>query len=351
MRTHLFTNLVGYARFLDERGDAEGARLFRAHRRVVGACFPNGPGVEVIERISDSFHVVFRDPSRAVRSSLAVMAAVELHNARHPDLPLRIRIGTHAGESMRHGHEYVGSTVVLAVRLVQRAHSGQILVSDTVRTLLRTTKLGPMRDLGMWRMAGIGEAVHVYELETFGGEALDPEVASVSERVLTTILFTDIVRSTERAAAMGDRGWRDLVERHHSLVRSELQRQRGQEVDTAGDGFFATFDSPSRAVTCAMAIRDGVQLLGLEIRAGVHVGECEMVAGKVGGIAVVAGSRVGGRAEANEVLVSQTVKDLVLGGAIRFADRGAHKLKGIPGEWRLYAAERGSASASTPSTP
>jgi class 3 adenylate cyclase len=157
------------------------------------------------------------------------------------------------------------------------------------------------------------------------------------DRVLATILFTDIVGSTARAAAMGDGAWRELLARHHALVRGELARFRGEELDSAGDGFFAAFDGPGRAIECARAIRESVQSLGLEIRIGLHTGECERLDGKLGGIAVPTGARVAGVAEPGEVLVSSTVRDLVAGSGIEFADRGIHELKGVPGEWHLYA--------------
>ena len=150
-------------------------------------------------------------------------------------------------------------------------------------------------------------------------------------------MFTDIVGSTERSAALGDHGWREVLERHHGLVRRELARFRGEEKDTAGDGFFATFDGPARAIRCAHAVVDGVHELGLEVRAGVHTGECELHEGKVAGIAVSIGARVAALAGAGEVLVSQTVKDLVAGSGLEFDERGDHELKGVPGTWRLYS--------------
>jgi len=158
------------------------------------------------------------------------------------------------------------------------------------------------------------------------------------DRVLATVLFTDIVGSTETAARLGDRAWRVLLEQHHAMVRKELVRFRGREVNTAGDGFLATFDGPARAIRCAFAVRDGARALGLATRAGLHTGEIEQSAADVGGIAVHIGARVAAAASADETLVSSTVKDLVVGSGIAFADRGAHTLKGVPGEWRLYAA-------------
>jgi class 3 adenylate cyclase len=172
------------------------------------------------------------------------------------------------------------------------------------------------------------------EIERFVAGEPTPEVP---DTVLATLLFTDIVGSTERAAELGDRDWRGLLARHHALVRRELTRYRGEEKDTAGDGFFATFDGPARAIRCAQAIVDGVGDLGLEVRAGVHTGECEVHEEKVAGLAVVIGARVAALAGGGEVLVSQTVKDLVAGAGVDFEERGEHELKGVPGTWRLYA--------------
>jgi len=159
-----------------------------------------------------------------------------------------------------------------------------------------------------------------------------------ADRVLATVLFIDIVRSTERAAEVGDSRWRDLLEAYYSLARRQLTRFRGRELDTAGDGLFAAFDGPARAVCCAAAIRDGMRALDLEVRAGVHTGECELIGEKMGGIAVHIGARVAALAGPGEVLVTSTVKDLVAGSGIRFEDRGTPPLKGVPGDWHLYLA-------------
>jgi pimeloyl-ACP methyl ester carboxylesterase/class 3 adenylate cyclase len=159
-----------------------------------------------------------------------------------------------------------------------------------------------------------------------------PEV----DRILATVLFTDIVGSTERQAALGDVGWKDLVERHHAIVRGALDRFRGLEQDTAGDGFFVRFDGPARAIRCAREIVDAVRALGIEVRAGVHSGECEIVDDKCSGLSVSIGARVMSLAGPSEVLVSQTVKDLVAGSGLRFEDAGEHVLKGVPDRWRLH---------------
>jgi len=157
------------------------------------------------------------------------------------------------------------------------------------------------------------------------------------DRVLATVLFTDIVDSTRRAAEMGDRDWRALLDAHDAVVRAQLSRFRGREVNTSGDGFLAMFDGPQRAIRCAMAIRDAVQALGIQVRAGLHTGECEIRGDDIGGIAVHIGARVSALADANDVLVSSTLRDLVIGSGLEFEDRGAYELKGVPGEWHLFA--------------
>jgi len=164
---------------------------------------------------------------------------------------------------------------------------------------------------------------------------LEVPQADASRRLATT-LFTDIVGSTERSADLGDAAWKRLLENHHALVRSELDRSSGHEVDTAGDGFFATFDGPAAAARCALAISLAVRSIGLEIRAGLHTGEVETIDGKVGGIAVAIGARIGALAGSSEVLASSTVKDLVAGSGLVFEDAGEHELKGVPDRWRVY---------------
>jgi pimeloyl-ACP methyl ester carboxylesterase/class 3 adenylate cyclase len=180
----------------------------------------------------------------------------------------------------------------------------------------------------------IGDEIERFTKEVWesgGWEDVEPE------RVLATVLFTDIVDSTAKAVELGDRAWRELLEQHHALIRRQLLRYRGTELDVAGDGFFARFDGPARAIHCATAITGEVRELGIEVRAGLHTGECELVDGKVGGIAVHIGARVAKEAEPSEVLVSSTVKDLVAGSGLSFRDRGVAQLKGVPEDWRLYA--------------
>jgi class 3 adenylate cyclase len=183
--------------------------------------------------------------------------------------------------------------------------------------------------------AGDGERM-LAEIEAFlTGVRPMPEI----DRVLATVLFTGIVGSTERAATLGDRAWRALLDTHHGVIRRELERHRGREVKTVGDGFLATFDGPARAILCACDIRDGLRPLGIEIRAGLHTGECELMDDDVRGVAVHIGARVAASAGPGEVIVSSTVKELVAGSGLRFIDRGTHVLQGVPGAWRLFAVD------------
>jgi class 3 adenylate cyclase len=174
----------------------------------------------------------------------------------------------------------------------------------------------------------------VDEIETF---TTGTRRETQSSRVLTTMLFTDIVESTKRAVEAGDRAWRSLISRHHAEVRDALERYRGREIDTAGDGFFASFDGPARAVRCALHISESVRELGLEVRAGVHTGEVEVHEAGLTGVGVHVAARVAARATAGEVLVTGTVRDLVAGSGLGFDDRGRHTLKGIPDDWQIYA--------------
>jgi class 3 adenylate cyclase len=219
--------------------------------------------------------------------------------------------------------ETAGAYPIGGARLMAERIPGARLVELPGDNILAVESLERALDETSRFLRGVWEAGRWEETET--------------DRVLATVLVTDIVGSSERAAALGDRGWRELLERHHELVRRQLLLYRGKEVDTAGDGFLASFDGPARAIRCASAIVTGVRELGLEVRAGLHTGECELVEGQVAGIAVHTGARVASEAAAGEVLVSSTVKDLVAGSGIAFEDRGLHELKGIPGEWRLFA--------------
>jgi class 3 adenylate cyclase len=192
-----------------------------------------------------------------------------------------------------------------------------------------------------WPWAGDADAVLAHIQEFVTGVRSVPE----ADRILTTVLFTDVVRSTELAAELGDRRWRDVLEAQRAVVRRELARYRGREIETVGDGFLASFDGPARAIRCAAVLTEAVRPLGLELRAGVHTGECEVLGERLAGIAVHVGARVAALADAGEVLVSRTVRDLVAGSGIELADRGVHALKGVPEEQQLYAVRRAAAAA------
>ena len=206
---------------------------------------------------------------------------------------------------------------------------------------LRSARFVELAGVGHLALRAGGERIQA-EIQRFLNEVWETGGWEESEpdRMLATVLFTDIVESTTKAIELGDRRWRELLDRHNELVRRELLRFHGREIDTTGDGFLATFDGPARAIRCAAAIVEQVHDLGLSVRAGLHTGECEVTGGNIAGIAVHTGARVAGYALADEVLVSSTVKDLVAGSGITFNERGLHVLKGIPGEWRLFAADR-----------
>ena len=206
-------------------------------------------------------------------------------------------------------------------------------VADRIRGSRFVMLPATLRGFFPWIDADVHEAA-ITETRRFLEQV---ESGRTSDRVLATVLFTDIVGSSELAARLGDRDWRSLLERHHALVRRRLAEFRGEELDTAGDGFLAAFDGPGRAIACARAAIGDVHELGIELRAGVHTGECERHEHKLAGIALSAGARIAGLARPGEVLVSSTVRDLVAGSGFEFADRGMHELKGVPGEWRLAA--------------
>jgi class 3 adenylate cyclase len=212
--------------------------------------------------------------------------------------------------------------------LVREGSRADVEAAEYVASLMPDAVVARMASFEPDELGPVIDAVRGF----LGVEPPAPEL----DTILSTVLFTDIVDSTEKQAALGDRGWKDLVGRHHAIVRECLGRWRGVENDTAGDGFYATFDGPARTIRCALEISDRVRDLGIEIRAGVHTGECELIEGKCGGITVSIGARVASNAGPSEVIVSQTVKDLVAGSGLAFEDRGEHQLKGVPDSWHLY---------------
>ena len=327
-RTHVFTDLRGYGRVVYEKSDEAALKLLRTYARIVKAALPKR-GV-VAEQVSDSFYLVFVSPTEAVKATVAIADAASAYNSKHQDLPLRVAAGMESGQTVRHAGGNAGSAPVVAHRIASRSRAGQVLLGEASAALVRPSKV-PLRDLGIVRLHD-GQTMHLFEARPpFPGE--DQGLA----RLLTTVLFTDIVQSTAAGASRSREGWRELFERHHKIVREQLRLFRGVEIDTAGDGFFATIDTPSRAIECARAIRDRVKSeIAIDIRAGVHVGECELVADKVGGIGVFVGARIRDLAGAGEILVSQAAKDVTLGAPWQFVEHGRVPLKGVPGEWTIY---------------
>jgi class 3 adenylate cyclase len=326
---------------LAERGERGILKVLGPYERIVRAALPRKSAE--VDHIGDGFHLVFPTAGAAVMTAVEIADRLQRHGVRHPDTPLPVKFAIEAGQSTRRNGSFVGNAVIVAAHLVGHAEPGQVLVAEGAAGLLRTNKETPLRDLGIWRLRGV-DGVHVYE-------ARPPDPSSDGSRrprrLLTTVLHTDIVQSTATAAARrGQDGWKTMFEQHHAIIRQELRRHSGVEVDTAGDGFYATFDMPSQAIDAAVAMRDRIRSeVGIEIRVGVHTGECEVIAGKIGGMAVVIGGRIRDGAGGGDVLVSQTVVDLLLGGPYAFAARGPKALKGVPGDWQIYAVEPDAANA------
>jgi len=292
------------------------------------------------------------DPEEFQAAAAAMWGTGELQHVMNPDMPWNEEIRATWAR-----HERLAAspgTVALMMPLMSQLHGHALLPTVRVPTLVVQHADDPLilPESGKYVADRIPGAKYVelpgrniYHFvepwrESFQEiyEFLTGHQAEVAEdRVLATVLFTDIVDSTRRAAEMGDRDWHALLDAHDAVVRSQLARFRGREVNTSGDGFLAMFDGPQRAIRCAMAIRDAVQALGIEVRAGLHTGECEVRGDDIGGIGVHIGARVSALAGPNDVLVSSTLRDLVIGSGLEFEERGAHELKGVPGEWRLLA--------------
>jgi class 3 adenylate cyclase/pimeloyl-ACP methyl ester carboxylesterase len=286
-------------------------------------------------------------------ATVAIWGTGELHHAFNPDMPWNEEIRANLARQERLAAS--PATVASMLSLVSELDVRAVLPTIRVPTLVVQHADDPMivPAMGKYIADHVTGAKYVelpgrnmYHFVEPGwrpsfqetAEFLTGHEAEVADdRVLATLLFTDIVDSTRRAAEMGDRDWHALLDAHDAVVRSQLPRFRGREVNTSGDGFLAMFDGPQRAIRCAMAIRDAVRALGIEVRAGLHTGECEVRGDDIGGIAVHIGARVSALAGPNDVLVSSTLRDLVIGSGLEFEERGAHELKGVPGEWHLLA--------------
>jgi len=290
--------------------------------RDIAQLIPERVGDAAFARWSASFQRLSASPSTItalVKMNREIDVRAALSAIRAPTLVVHpVRQSYHAGPPLLHGAEstrYVADHVPGA-RYVEYEGSSPPWAGD---------------------FGDFVELVRSFVVEAREAGAWDP---AEPDRVLSTLLFTDIVGSTARLSELGDAGWREVLKQHHAVVRRELLRYRGREIDTAGDGFFASFDGPARAVRCAEAVVDAVRPLGLDLRAGLHAGECELIDGKIGGIAVHLGARIAAAAECGEVLVSGTVKDLVAGSGLEFEERGPRTFKGLAGEWPLFALRR-----------
>lgn len=329
--TFLVSDVEGSTRLLDRYPEAAGKALAR-HAALIRQAIEAHAGV-VFSAAGDGFSAAF---ATAI-DGLAAALEAQRTQQREPSVetgPLRVRMALHTAAAEPSGGDYYGSAVNRTHRLAAIARGGQVLLSQATQELVSGSLLSgtTLRDLGVYRLRDLDQPERVFQLV-----APDLPDDSAWDRVLTTILFTDIVSSTATAVELGDRRWRALLASHHDLVREHLLRFRGREVRTTGDGVCAAFDTPTRAIECARALGESLRRLGIEIRAGVHTGECELVGDALEGVAVHAAARVADVAEGGEVLVSSTVKDLVAGSAIAFVERGTHVFKGLPGEWRLFS--------------
>ena len=321
--------------------------VLATHCALLRAAFTTNEGYEV-DTQGDSFFGVFPRATQAVAAAVATQRALAAKPWPQGGV-VRVRIGMHTGEPIRTMQGYTGLDVIRAARIKEAGHGGQVLLSASTAAIVQDALLDDLslRDLGAYRLKGLLRPERIFQLlipglpEDFPPlQALDSRTGlrsgSEGERVLTTVLFTDIAGGTERLVVLGDRRWREVLAQHKSLVRRELARYGGHEMDTVADTFFATFDRPASAIRCACAIRDAVKELGIDMQMGVHAGEVEHAGEGLVGITVHIGARVASMADPGEVLVTSTVKDLVAGSGITFTDRGTHILKGLPGEWRLY---------------
>ena len=269
-----------------------------------------------------------------------------------------MRIGIHTGELIRTAQGYAGLDVILGARIKEAGHGGQVLLSKSTAALIEGALIGglSLRDLGAHRLKGLPRPERIFQLIIPDLPADFPPLQSLDTRgrarpglapgrVLTTALFVDIPGATARLVALGDRRWREVRAQYTALVRQELARHGGEEINVIADEIFAVFDGAVAAIRCGCAIRDAVQELGMAVRVGIHAGEVESDDGTISGITVHTGSRIMGAAQPGEILVSNTVKELVAGSGITFTDRGTHLLRGLPGEWRLFTPDVPEASA------
>lgn len=341
--TFLTTDVEGATKLLESLGDERYERILSEYYEVLEGIFSEGTG-KIVDRLGDNFFLAFASAKDALVTAVNAQRLLITH--QWPGgLSVRVRIGLHTGEALVSGGRYVGRDVHRAVRICSAAHGGEILLSQTTYELLRDDLPASihLKDLGAFPLKGISRSLRLFQVIAPELPAEFPapilEHSAPFDRVVATIMFTDIVMSTARLAQIGDREGRKLRDRHHELVRRELSRHGGREIDTAGDGFFIAFHGPTQAVDCASDIILGVSELGLEVRVGLHAGEVETSGEKISGLAVAIASRIGALAGASKVLASNTVRELTIGSKLEFVNRGVHNLKGVPGEWQVFSVD------------
>ena len=332
--------------------------VLATHCALLRTAFAAHGGCEV-DTQGDSFFVVFPRATQAVAAAVAIQRA--LAAAVWPEGGVvRVRIGMHTGEPIRTAVGYTGLDVIRGARIKEAGHGGQVLLSKSTAALVEDALIDglSLRDLGAHRLKGLPRPERIFQLIIPDLPTNFPPLRSLDTRgrarpdlapgrVLTTVLFVDMVGATARLVALGDRRWLELQAQYIALVRQELARHGGEEINVAGDEILAVFDGAAAAIRCGCAIRDAVQGLGMAVRVGIHAGEVEYDDRTMSGITVFMGILITAVAQPGEVLVSNTVKELVAGSGITFTDRGTHILKGLPGEWRLFTPDVPEESAPT----
>jgi class 3 adenylate cyclase len=332
--------------------------VLATHCALLRAGFAAHEGHEV-DTQGDSFFVVFPRATQAVAAAVAIQRALAAESWPEGGT-VRVRIGMHTGEPIRTAAGYTGLDVIRGARIKEAGHGGQVLLSKATAALIEDALIEglSLRDLGAHRLKGLPRPERIFQLIIPDLPVDFPPLQSLDTRgrarpgpapgrVLTTVLFVDIAGAMERLVALGDRRWLEVQAQYTALVRQELARHGGEEVNIVGDQTLAVFDSTAAAIRCGYAIRDGVQGLGMAVRVGIHAGEVEYDDRIISGLTVFTGIRITGAAQPGEVLVSNTVKELVAGSGITFTDRGTHSFKGLPGEWRLFTPDVPKATTST----
>jgi class 3 adenylate cyclase len=330
--------------------------ILATHCALLRAAFAAHEGREV-DTQGDSFFVVFPRATQAVAAAVAIQRTL----ATEPWPPggvVRVRIGMHTGEPIRTTEGYTGLDIIRAARIKEAGHGGQVLLSTSTAAIVQDALLDELglRDLGAHRLKGLLRPERIFQLMIPDLPADFPPLHSLDTRgrarpglapgrVLTTVLFVDINNASALIVALGDRRWLALRAQYTALVRQELARHGGEEMEMVGDQTLAVFDGAAAAIRCGCAIRDGVQGLGITVKVGIHAGEVEY--DDISGITVLTGARIMGAGQPGEVLVSHTVTELVAGSGVTFTDRGTHSFKGLPGEWRLFAPDVPEASVPT----